>query len=98
MDTVRINIDGREIEADESLNLIEAARLLGIQIPHFCYHPGLGVDGNCRMCLVEVEGAPKPAIACNMTVKELRTKDGVRKVFTTTPRVKELQKAVLEFL
>lgn len=98
MATVRINIDGREMELEQSLNLIEAARLLGIQIPHFCYHPGLGVDGNCRMCLVEIEGMPKPAIACNTTVKDLVSKDGVRKVFTTTPRVKELQKSVLEFL
>jgi NADH-quinone oxidoreductase subunit G len=98
MATVPIQIDGRTIEAEDSLNLIEAARLLGIQIPHFCYHPGLGVDGNCRMCMVEVEGNPKPAIACNTFVRDLVTKDGVRKVFTTTPRVKELQKSVLEFL
>ncbi len=96
--TIRINIDGREVDADEKRNLIEAARKAGILIPHFCYHPGLGVDGNCRMCLVEIEGMPKPAVACNTYPRDLVTKDGMRKVFTTTPRVKELQKAVLEFL
>lgn len=98
MSTVKLNIDGREIEVERELNLIEAARRLGILIPHFCYHPGLGVDGNCRMCLVEVEGQAKPAIACNTFARDLVTKDGVRKVFTANPRVKEWQAAVLEFL
>ena len=98
MATVKLIIDDREVEVDAELNLIEAARKLGIQIPHFCYHPGLGVDGNCRMCLVEIEGQPKPAIACNTRARELRTKDGVRKIFTANARVKEWQRAVLEFL
>jgi NADH-quinone oxidoreductase subunit G len=52
-DLITVNIDGREIAVPKGINLIEAARLLGIEIPHFCYHPKLSVAGNCRMCLVE---------------------------------------------
>jgi NADH-quinone oxidoreductase subunit G len=98
MAEVTILIDGREVTVEAGLNLIEAARRLGIMIPHFCYHPGLGVDGNCRMCLVEVEGQPKPAIACNTFARDVITKDGVRQVFTASAKVKEWQRAVLEFL
>ena len=98
MAEVTIRIDGREVTVDAGMNLIEAARRLGIEIPHYCYHPGLGVDGNCRMCLVEVEGQPKPAIACNTFARDVKTKDGVRPVFTASPKVKEWQRAVLEFL
>ena len=98
MALVKINIDGQEIEVPDDLNLILAARRLGIHIPHFCYHPGLGVDGNCRMCLIEVEGLPKPAIACNTTPKDLLTRDGVRKVLTASPKAKEWQRNTLEFL
>ena len=98
MAEVTIRIDGREVTVDAGMNLIEAARRLGIMIPHFCYHPGLGVDGNCRMCLVEVEGQPKPAIACNTFARDVKTKDGVRPVYTASPKVKEWQRAVLEFL
>lgn len=87
----RVLIDDREIDVPEGLNMIQAARLLGIEIPHFCYHPGLGVDGNCRLCLIEIEGSPKPQIACNTLVKE-----GL-KVRTNTENVKSLRKAVLEF-
>lgn len=98
MAEVTIQIDGREVTVDAGMNLIEAARRLGIMIPHFCYHPGLGVDGNCRMCLVEVEGQPKPAIACNTFARDVKTKDGVRPVYTASPKAKEWQRAVLEFL
>lgn len=87
----KIIIDDRELEVADGLNLIQAAKLLGIEIPHFCYHPGLGVDGNCRLCLIEIDGVPKPQIACNTFVKE-----GL-KVRTNSERVKELRQAVLEF-
>ncbi|MBD3336872.1 MAG: 2Fe-2S iron-sulfur cluster binding domain-containing protein [Candidatus Eisenbacteria bacterium] len=92
MGSVTVEIDGRSITVEEGINVIEAARRLGIEIPHFCYHPGLQVDGNCRMCLVELEGAPKPQVACNTWVK-----DGL-KVRTDTEQVKKLRRAVLEFL
>ncbi len=87
----RIYIDDREVEVPDGLNLIEAAKLAGIEIPHFCYHPGLGVDGNCRLCLIEIDGVPKPQIACNTFVKE-----GLR-IRASSERVKELRRAVLEF-
>ncbi|MBU1698598.1 MAG: (2Fe-2S)-binding protein [Candidatus Eisenbacteria bacterium] len=92
MGSVTIEIDGRQVTVEEGLNVIQAAQFLDIQIPHFCYHEGLGVDGNCRMCLVEVEGMPKLQPACNLFVKE-----GL-KVRTRTPQVMEHRRLVLECL
>src|SRR5260370_20392183 len=66
----KLTIDGKEVDAGANLNLIQAAELGGIEIPHYCFHPGLSVPGNCRMCLVEVEKAPKLQIACNTRVAE----------------------------
>jgi NADH-quinone oxidoreductase subunit G len=88
----KLTIDGQEIEVPDGLNLIQAAERLGIEIPHYCYHPALTVVGNCRMCLVEVEKAPKLQIACNT-----RAADGMV-VHTTSQRTKTAQQAVLEFL
>jgi NADH-quinone oxidoreductase subunit G len=87
----KIFINDREITVPDGWNMIQAAKAAGIEIPHFCYHPGLGVDGNCRLCMIEVEGVPKPQIACNTFAKE-----GL-KIRTDTERVKELRRAVLEF-
>jgi NADH dehydrogenase/NADH:ubiquinone oxidoreductase subunit G len=56
-DLITVNIDGREIAVPKGTNMIEAARMLGIDIPHYCYHPKLSVSGNCRMCLIEM-GTP----------------------------------------
>jgi NADH-quinone oxidoreductase subunit G len=88
----KLTIDGKEIEVADGLNLIQAAEQLGIEIPHYCYHAGLSIVGNCRMCLVEVEKAPKLQIACNT-----RAADGMV-VHTTSKRTKTAQQAVLEFL
>src|SRR5271156_3001920 len=88
----KLTIDGKEIEADASMNLINAAELAGIEIPHYCYHEALSIPGNCRMCLVEVEKAPKLQIACNTRVAEGMV------VHTTSAKAKTAQKAVLEFL
>ncbi len=88
----KVTIDGREIDVPEGVNLIQAAESAGIEIPHYCYHPGLSVVGNCRMCLVEVEKAPKLQIACNT-----RVADGMV-VHTRSERTLTAQKAVLEFL
>ena len=88
----KLTIDGKEIEADASMNLINAAELAGIEIPHYCYHEALSIPGNCRMCLVEVEKAPKLQIACNTRVAEGMV------VHTTSDKAKTAQKAVLEFL
>ncbi len=87
-----LQIDGRSITVDDDLNLIQAAERLGIEIPHYCYHPGLTVAGNCRMCLVEIEKAPKLQIACNTRVAEGMV------VHTKSERVREAHAAVLEFL
>jgi NADH-quinone oxidoreductase subunit G len=90
--TIKMLLNGAEIEAPEGQNLIEVCKGRGIAIPHFCYHPGLKVDGNCRMCLVEIEGMPKPQVACATPARE-----GL-KVRTDTPKVLEVRRAVLEFL
>src|SRR3989442_307335 len=87
-----LEIDGQRIEVPEGLTVIQAAERLGIEIPHYCWHPGLSIAGNCRMCLVEVEKSPKLQIACNT-----RVADGMV-VHTTSEKTKAAQRAVLEFL
>ena len=57
-DNVKLTIDGKEVAAPKGMNLIEAAKLVGIEVPHYCYHPKLTIAGNCRMCLCDV-GMPK---------------------------------------
>jgi NADH-quinone oxidoreductase subunit G len=89
---VGLTIDGLEIHAAEGTNVLRAAEQAGIAIPHFCYHPGLEVEGNCRMCLVEIEGLPKLELACSTVVRE-----GMA-VKTSTERVRAARKDVLEFL
>jgi len=87
-------IDGREVVAKPGTTVIEAAKALGIEIPYYCYHKRLSIAANCRMCLVEMSNAPggKLMPACQMTLSE-----GVA-VKTETPRVKDQQRATLEFL
>ncbi len=87
-----IEIDGRRIEAEAGQMLIEASDRAGIYIPRFCYHEKLSVAANCRMCLVEVERAPKPLPACATPVT-----DGM-KVFTRSQLTRQAQQATLEFL
>ncbi|MGH7813458.1 MAG: 2Fe-2S iron-sulfur cluster-binding protein [Candidatus Binataceae bacterium] len=88
----KLTIDGKEIDAPGGDNLIQAAERAGIEIPHYCFHPGLSIPGNCRMCLVEVEKAPKLQIACNTRVAEGLV------VHTVSAKAKAAQRAVLEFL
>ena len=87
-----LEIDGKPVEVAAGTSVIEAAKRLGIFIPHFCYHPKLTVAANCRMCLVEVEKAPKPMPACATPVAE-----GM-KVWTQSPAAKKAQNGVMEFL
>lgn len=89
----KLTIDHRTIEVEAGTNLIEAGFKAGIQIPHYCYHPRLSVVGQCRMCLVQVDGGGKLVAACATQV----TKDGMV-VRTDTPEVKEAQRAMMEFL
>ncbi len=90
--TFTVIFDGRPVEVPKDLNLIDAAKLAGIDIPHFCYHPRLSVVGQCRMCLVEIEGNPKIQAACTVPLK-----DGLS-VKTTTDKVKDCRAATMEFL
>ena len=87
-----LEIDGKEIRVEEGLNLIQAAERLDIEIPHYCYHPGLSISGNCRMCLVEIEKQPKLQIACDTPVAEGMV------VHTASEKVQAARRAVLEFL
>ena len=87
-----IEIDGKIFEAENGQMLIEVADAAGIPIPRFCYHEKLSVSANCRMCLVEVENAPKPLPACATPVM-----DGM-KVHTRSDLAREAQKSVMEFL
>ncbi|RMF87821.1 MAG: NADH-quinone oxidoreductase subunit G [Nitrospirae bacterium] len=88
----KLTIDGHEVEVEPGTTLIRAARQLGIEIPHYCYHPGLSIAGNCRMCLVEVEGMPKMAIACHT-----QAADGMV-VHTDSEKCREYRAAIMEFL
>ena len=63
-----LTIDGRQISSPDGSTVIQAAEKLGIFVPRYCYHPGLSIAGNCRICLVEVEKNPKLQIACNTPV------------------------------
>ncbi|PIW82619.1 MAG: hypothetical protein COZ96_07740 [Nitrospirae bacterium CG_4_8_14_3_um_filter_70_85] len=88
----KLTIDGREVEVAPGTTLIEAARRLAIHIPHYCYHRGLSIAGNCRMCLVEVEGVPKMMIACHT-----QAADGMV-VHTDNDKCREYRAAILEFI
>ncbi len=90
--TVALTIDGREVRAAEGTSVLRAAQAAGIAIPHFCYHPGLEIEGNCRMCLVEIEGLPKLELSCSTAVREGLV------VRTSTERVVQARRDVLEFL
>ncbi|MCX7944636.1 MAG: 2Fe-2S iron-sulfur cluster-binding protein, partial [Deltaproteobacteria bacterium] len=87
-----IKIDGKSLVVSEGINLIEAAKQHGIEIPYFCYHRHLSIAANCRMCLVEVKGSPKLLPAC-----QTRVVDGME-VFTNTDKVRKAQAAIMEFL
>jgi len=88
----RITIDGSEVEVAPHTTLLQAVLARGAEVPHYCYHPALSIAGNCRMCLVEVERAPKLVIAC-----ATEAADGMV-VRTGTERVKQAQAHVMEFL
>ena len=98
--TKQLIIDGREIEVEDHLTLMQACEQAGAEIPRFCYHERLSIAGNCRMCLVEVQGSPKPIASCAMGVADLPpNKDGSAKVVSTkSPLVKKAREGVMEFL
>ncbi len=87
-----LTIDGRQVDSPAGSTVIQAAERLGIFIPRYCYHPGLSIAGNCRICLVDVEKNPKLQIACNTPVTEGMV------VHTTSAKAEDGRRAVLEFL
>ncbi|MBR9825447.1 MAG: NADH-quinone oxidoreductase subunit G [Alphaproteobacteria bacterium] len=99
-DLRKIIVDGEEIEVPNSYTLLQAAEEAGREIPRFCYHERLSVAGNCRMCLVELVGAPKPAASCAMQVKDMRGgPNGEPPAMNTlSPMVKKAREGVMEFL
>jgi NADH-quinone oxidoreductase subunit G len=88
----KLTIEGKSIEVENGTTVIRAASQAGIKIPHFCWHPGLSIAGNCRMCLVEIEKMPKLAIACATQVA-----DGMV-VHVNSHKALEARKAILEFI
>ncbi|MDX2257316.1 MAG: NADH-quinone oxidoreductase subunit NuoG [Hyphomicrobiaceae bacterium] len=96
----KLIIDGTEIEVEDGITLLQACEMAGSEIPRFCYHERLSIAGNCRMCLVEVKGAPKPVASCAQTVNDLRPNpDGSPNVISTTSAtVKKAREGVMEFL
>jgi NADH-quinone oxidoreductase subunit G len=92
MDTVTFTIDGRELTVAKGRTVLQAAIESGVKIPYYCYHPGLGVDGSCRVCLVKVERMPKLQVSCSVVAT-----DGMV-VHTQTPDVIEARAGVFEFL
>jgi len=91
-DIVNIEVDGKPVEGRKGQMVIEVTDDIGAYVPRFCYHEKLSVAANCRMCLVDIEGAPKPIPACAQPINE-----GM-KIFTKSPRAIAAQKATMEFL
>ena len=89
---VSLTIEGRTISVPAGTSILEAAKVAGVLVPHYCYHPGLSIVGNCRMCQVEVEKMPKLAPACQTAVAEGQV------VHVFTDRALGARQAVLEFL
>ena len=96
----KIVVDGKEIDIPGEYTLLQACEAAGAEIPRFCFHERLSIAGNCRMCLVEVVGTPKPQASCAVSVKDLPpNKDGTPKVINTrTPMVRKAREGVMEFL
>ena len=92
MEFVNMTIDGQSVSVPKNYTVLQAARMVGVHIPQLCYHPELKVEGSCRVCLVEVEGARSLVASCVYPVAE-----GM-KVRTNTASVRETRKMVVELL
>ena len=88
----KITINGKEIEFEKGMTVLQACELANVEIPRFCYHEKLSIAGNCRMCLVEMEKSPKPIASCAMPAAE-----GMN-IKTNTSLVEKARKGVMEFL
>ena len=96
----KLIVDGREVDVPPEYTLLQACEAAGAEIPRFCFHERLSIAGNCRMCLIEVAGMPKPQASCAMGVKDLPpNKDSSPKVLSTrSPMVRKAREGVMEFL
>src|SRR6186997_3293065 len=92
MDTVKVTINGRELTVPKGKTVLEAALENGIELPYYCFHPALGVDGSCRVCIVKIEKMPKLQTSCSTTCT-----DGMV-VTTGSPEVQAARASVFEFL
>ncbi|MEY2884808.1 MAG: hypothetical protein RL490_2532, partial [Pseudomonadota bacterium] len=88
----KLTVDGVEVEVPAGATVLQACEAAGVEVPRFCYHERLSIAGNCRMCLVEMEKAPKPVASCAMPAADGQV------VLTTTPKVKKAREGVMEFL
>src|SRR5690349_13958111 len=96
----KIIVDGKEIDVSPDYTLLQACEEAGAEIPRFCYHERLSIAGNCRMCLVEVKGGPKPVASCAWAVRDCRPgpKGEPPEISTRSPMVKKAREGVMEFL
>src|SRR5215470_13036855 len=96
----KLIVDGKEIDVPAEYTLLQACEAGGAEIPRFCFHERLSIAGNCRMCLIEVQGMPKPQASCAMGVKDLPpNRDGTPKVISTkSAMVRKAREGVMEFL
>ena len=96
----KLIVDGKEIEVPPEFTLLQACEAAGAEIPRFCYHERLSIAGNCRMCLVEIKGGPKPVASCAWGVRDCRPgpKGEPPEISTRSPMVKKAREGVMEFL
>src|SRR6202045_786459 len=96
----KLVIDGKKVEVPPEYTLLQACEAAGAQIPRFCYHERLSIAGNCRMCLVELKGSPKPVASCAWAVRDCRPgpKGELPEVSTKSPMVRKAREGVMEFL
>src|SRR5207344_1242510 len=92
MDTVTLTIDGRQITVEKGKTVLQAAIEAGISVPYYCYHPGISIDGSCRVCIVRIEKMAKLQTSCSTPAAEGMV------VTTRSPEVDEARAGVFEFL
>src|SRR6185436_13598595 len=92
MDTVTLTIDGRQVTVQKGKTVLEAAIESGITVPYYCYHPGIGIDGSCRVCIVKIEKMGKLQTSCSTVCTEGMI------AYTNTPEVVQARASVFEFL
>src|SRR5215216_5279612 len=90
-ETVTVTVDGMEVVVPKGTRILDACAMAGVDVPHYCYHPGLSAPAQCRMCLVEVEKAPKLVPACTGTVADRQV------ILTESEKALQAREGVLEF-